>query len=241
MKKGFRKICLLVLAMSLLTATFGSALAMDLWGNVETSGSVHVRTGPGLDYDVLKTLENSTVLGYVGETSVDNRGVEWYKIWYEGNSTGWVSSTYAQLKQRIVVATGGQTYIRTEPSLDGRQLAVLHLNDEADYMEQTQLDNRDVAWYRVCFDGTIGWVSSKYTQMMDKEAEESYSVVIATGGQTNIRTIPSLDGKVLIVLKQNETATFLNSTRTDDRGVEWYEVQYKDYIGWVSSRYTELA
>lgn len=238
MKKTVQRICMLVLMLSMLLAAFGSALAMDLWGNVETSGSVHVRTGPGLDYDVLKTLENSTIMGYVGETRVDDRGVEWYKVWCEGSTTGWVSSTYAQLKQRIVVATGGQTYVRTEPSLDGEQLKVLHLNEEADYMERTQLDNRDVAWYRVCFDGSIGWVSSKYTELMDKE--EGFSVVVATDGQTNIRTIPSLDGRVLIVLKQDEVATFLNCTRTDDRGVEWYEVQYKDYIGWVSSRYTEL-
>lgn len=81
----------------------GVALAlalMLLWGvavaELRTTGSVNMRSGPGLSYDVVTSFAKGKRLEYLGETSVDDRGVTWYKA-SSGKYTGWVSSKYTEL------------------------------------------------------------------------------------------------------------------------------------------------
>ena len=59
-------------------------------------GSTKVRTGPGLGYAEIGTLYQGNSLTYLGDTSVDGRGVPWYRVSYRGGS-GWVSSRYTTL------------------------------------------------------------------------------------------------------------------------------------------------
>ncbi len=61
-----------------------------------TTDDVHLRSGPGLDYDSLGTLRSGTVLKRLHETSEDDRGVYWYKVEDPGLGAGWVSSRYAE-------------------------------------------------------------------------------------------------------------------------------------------------
>ena len=50
----------------------GAALA-----EVVTTANVWMRTGPGLKYDQVTSLSEGKKLTYLGETSVDERGVAW--------------------------------------------------------------------------------------------------------------------------------------------------------------------
>ncbi|MBR2797199.1 MAG: SH3 domain-containing protein [Clostridia bacterium] len=63
---------------------------------VKTTGDVWLRTGPGLDYESLAILKTGKTYEYLGESSVDERGVTWYRITV-GDKTGWVSSRYSEL------------------------------------------------------------------------------------------------------------------------------------------------
>lgn len=63
---------------------------------VRTTGDVWLRTGPGRDYDAISILSTGKTFDYLGESSVDERGVAWYKI-IAGDKTGWVSSRYSEL------------------------------------------------------------------------------------------------------------------------------------------------
>lgn len=63
---------------------------------VHTTGNVWLRSGPGLDYESLSILSSGKTFEYLGESSVDERGVAWYKI-TAGEKTGWVSSRYSEL------------------------------------------------------------------------------------------------------------------------------------------------
>ena len=58
-------------------------------------GKSHVRTGPGLDYKSIGVLHRGEDAAYLGETSIDERGVIWYKIRWDGRSA-WVSSMYTK-------------------------------------------------------------------------------------------------------------------------------------------------
>ena len=66
-------------------------------GTVSFTGNVNVRTGPGLDYEVIGSVSQGQTLSYAGETRNDNRGVAWYSVTYNGRKR-WVSSRYANLK-----------------------------------------------------------------------------------------------------------------------------------------------
>jgi len=63
---------------------------------VRTTGDVWLRTGPGLDYDAVSILSSGKSFEYLGETSVDGRGVAWYRI-SAGGKEGWVSSRYTEM------------------------------------------------------------------------------------------------------------------------------------------------
>ena len=63
---------------------------------IQTTGRLNVRSGPGLDFSELGTLDKGATATYLDVCSVDERGVTWYKISYNGG-TGWVSSRYCEL------------------------------------------------------------------------------------------------------------------------------------------------
>lgn len=230
-----KKFRILTACLLLLALIGGAALAE---GYVEATATVNVRSGPGLSYRDIGTVYNGDTLSYLDKSSTDSRGVVWYKVNYDGES-GWVSSKYSELHGEIYVyATGGQSYLRKNPNLNGKALVVMHEDEAALYMGKTSVDDRGVAWYLVDFDDTVGWVSSKYTTLGE---EEVYTrEVIADDGQSYIRDEPSLSGEKLAVFRKNESATYLEKRSIDDRGVVWYKVEYNGTIGWVSSRYSSV-
>ena len=79
------------LALALVLLLCGLALA-----DVRTTASVHLRSGPGKNYEIITSYSAGKVLTYLGESSVDERGVTWYKV-KSGKHTGWVSSKYSVL------------------------------------------------------------------------------------------------------------------------------------------------
>ena len=89
MKNMLRMIAALLIAVMCLT---GAALAA---GKIKTTGDVNIRKGPGLDYAVSSNVGSGKVFEY-DKTSVDERGVKWYKVSYNGK-TGWISSKYSKI------------------------------------------------------------------------------------------------------------------------------------------------
>ena len=57
------------------------------------TGDTNVRTGPGLNFKIIGVLHNGDEAKYLGKSAIDNRGVKWYKIDWEGRNA-WVSSRY---------------------------------------------------------------------------------------------------------------------------------------------------
>lgn len=88
MKKRMVRVVVAALALMLLCA---AALA-----EVRTTGNVWMRKGPGLSYEAVTSFTEGKTLEYLGESSVDERGVTWYKV-SSGKNTGWVSSKYSKL------------------------------------------------------------------------------------------------------------------------------------------------
>ena len=62
-----------------------------------TAGNSNLRSGPGLTYDDLDTMQKGEVASYLGSYSTDERGVVWYYVRFDGQ-IGWVSSRYTALR-----------------------------------------------------------------------------------------------------------------------------------------------
>jgi uncharacterized protein YgiM (DUF1202 family) len=59
------------------------------------TGKSYVHTGPGLDYKKIGVLHKGDDARYLGETAIDERGVLWYMIRWDGRKA-WVSSRYTK-------------------------------------------------------------------------------------------------------------------------------------------------
>ena len=59
-------------------------------------GNVTIRAKADKTSSKLGFISSGTTVTYLGKSSVDSRGVRWYKIKYDG-VTGWVSSMYAKI------------------------------------------------------------------------------------------------------------------------------------------------
>ena len=136
------------------------------------TGKSNVHTGPGLSYKVIGVLRVDDSARFLDKTSVDNRGVVWYKISWKGEDA-WVSSKYTRLGRKsspspegtTVVAEDGNTNVRTGPGLKYKSFDIMYEGDEADYLGKSSTDSRGVVWYKISWYGDVGWVSSRYTYL----------------------------------------------------------------------------
>ena len=145
----------------------------ELFGDIyvyATEGQSFIRRNPNLESKKLAIMYEDEYAAYLGKTSVDDRGVAWYKVEFE-DVIGWVSSKYTSLNEdginyeREVIADDGQSHIRDYPGLNGEKLEVFREGESAVYLEKSSKDSRGVTWYKVEYEGTIGWVSSRYTSV----------------------------------------------------------------------------
>ena len=169
-----------------------SAYAQASTSYISFSGNCNVRSGPGLSYSILGSVNSGSTLNYNGRTRYDNRGIAWYCVPF-GYGEGWVSSVYASFASRsgiatygggvdgnwgstyydeddegliyYVEATGGDTHVRTGPGLRYNKLDVMYEGTWAEYAEDITYDNRGIAWYAVYWGDNIAWVSSVYTSL----------------------------------------------------------------------------
>ncbi len=247
MKRSVSRVLALVMLLSLILSVFaGMALAETY---VKTTGSVHIRKGPGLDYAKITTVSKGNSFLYKSEEE-DDRGVTWYKVDYNGKSA-WISSKYS-VTYSSSTASGkiygvGKSNIRTKPSLNGKILGTFPKGAEGTHVDKkTSVDSRGVTWYKVKYNGMTGWVSSAYTTTVKggKGSKNSESVsgskkVYASDGKSNIRKSPDKESTILGTFPEGAEAKYYGAQK-DSRGVSWYKIKYNGITGWVSSKYTTL-
>ena len=232
--------------------------AVNSYVKAET-GSTNIRSNPNLDGGRLGVLEKGQTATYLNQVCTDLRGVDWYLVSANGVS-GWVSTMYTTLyteslpllgfmptlgdygaTSATLKAEGGDVFIRGAANLNGKQLDVLKKGYTASYLNERSVDERGVVWFKVNYNGTVGWVSSRYGMLYGNvPATPVKDYILATGGDSNVRKTPSLDGAYMGILKKGESVPYLGESSTDNRGVIWYKVNFEGKTGWVSSMYAGL-
>ena len=158
--KNIRKI-----VAALLVALFAlSSVAALAEGTVKTTAVVNLRSGAGKEYTVVGNANANQTFSY-NKTAKDGRGVVWYRVNNNGKAA-WLSSMYAKVVDETkVVKSNGTTNLRKGPGLDYAIVGGMKNGQTAKYLGETRIDNRNVAWYKISFNGTTCWISSRFASI----------------------------------------------------------------------------
>ena len=63
---------------------------------------------------------------------------------------------------------------------------------------------------------------------------------VYTTGNVNLRKGPGLNYDTMGSVPEGTELEYLGAVSTDERGVDWYMVEYKGKTAWISSKYSEL-
>lgn len=195
----------------------------------------YIRTKPGLSGEILYTVPVGASAIYLGDTSVDGRGVTWYKATYDG-VTGWMSGLQISLgyddDYYTVTAMEKNCYIRTAPGLSGEIIDTVPVGASATCLGDTAVDSRGVTWYKATYDGVTGWISDLQVQV-NYSSSTAYTIT-AVEEHCYIRTAPGLSGEIIYTVPVGASAIYLYDTSVDNRGVTWYKATYDGVTGWMS-------
>ena len=175
-----------------------------------------------------------------------------YSSVYSGSTSGTLNgntevrlsfiTSYQPSNGSTVRINSASVPVRSYPSTSATQLGTVSSGQYFAYLGNTFKDSRGVNWYNISYNSQSGWVSSRLTTLSDNPGEyASGDTVYVNGGNTNIRTQPSLtNSKILAVGYKGSTWTYLGKNSVDERGITWYQINYKGTAAWVSSVYTQL-
>lgn len=244
----------------------GKTYSVDISYVKITGGSVNVRSKAGMNGSVLGSVAEGTVLKCSGVASKDSSGMVWYKVSRDGK-TGWVSSKYAKKTSSSgssssgsssagpevsmsgkYVKLSGSVNLRSKPSKTSSSLGTISSGKTITFLNKVSTDSRGVVWFKVKYNGKTGWVSSAYAKVTDSAGSANSSGSGSTSGDkvkivdgsVTIRSKPDKNSERLGAISKGKTATYLGSSKVDDRGIRWYKIKYNGVTGWVSSMYAKL-
>ena len=66
---------------------------------------------------------------------------------------------------KFVRATGN-VHVRKKPRLSGDDMGSISAGTTLSYLGDKSTDDRGVVWYKVNYNGKVGWVSSRYSKIV---------------------------------------------------------------------------
>ena len=158
--KNIKKI-VTILLVALFALSSVTALAE---GTVKVTATVNMRSGAGTEYSVVGNAQKNQTFAY-NKTAKDTRGVVWYRVNNNGKGA-WISSMYSVVVGDTQhVKSNGTNNLRKGPSLDYAIVGSMTDGQTAKYLGETKIDSRNVAWYKINFNGTTCWISSKFVTL----------------------------------------------------------------------------
>lgn len=151
------------------------------------------------------------------------------------------------LAETRVKAVASPTWVRTSPNLGQNIVDKLTPGNYYTWGGNVSYDSRGIAWYDVYYSGGYGWISSLHGNLVDSYTGETHNdTSIALGNGTsiranadvNVRTGPGTNYMSIGTLYKGSTADYTGTSKKDSGGRLWYQINYYNNLGWVSSRYT---
>ena len=126
------------------------------------TASLHIRSGPGLTYDVTGSLKKGTQVEGLSTSG------DWIEI-QDGNHSGWIASwlttaaDFSAGTTTTIVSRVDQLNIRSAPAVGSAVLGRMFAGDEA------LMTKQDGKWAAITHNGITGWVHTDYiTQLVEQ-------------------------------------------------------------------------
>ena len=175
---------------------------------------------------ILTTIPSGKTVTYISTYG------SWYRVSYNG-TVGYVSSQYLKTYQPTTVKTYTTTAslnLRKMASTSGTILTTIPSGKKVIYLSTYG------SWYRVSYNGTIGYVSSQYVKVTSSSTiTPDSTATYYTTANLNLRKMASTSGTILLTIPSGSAVTYLSTYGS------WYRVTYKGVTGYVSSQYVTTS
>ncbi|MDN4486721.1 S-layer homology domain-containing protein [Demequina sp. SYSU T00039] len=129
-----------------------------------------------------------------------------------------------------VYVTASTVYVRSKPSSSAGVKAMAYKNATGMFDGA-----REYGWQRVEIGGTVGWIQT--TNLTRTKPSSTTQRIGLKSSEIVVRDSPSTSGSVLLRISQGERGQFLNIRRNG----EWWQVRFRDTVGWVKASKLNLA
>lgn len=219
------------------------------YGEVSNLGngytSLNLRQGPGTSYNIIGELSSGTNVQIISQCNSN-----WYKVQYNG-TTGYVyapcisivsgnlSSSSSKTGTVINLSGDIQLNFRLGPSTNDTVIGGLSEGTTFTILSESN------GWYKINYDGTIGYVYGYYvsvgnnsSSLSNSSSNTSKSGVVSnlnSGVDLNFRSGPNTDYSIIGELSEGTSVTILS----ENNG--WYKINYDGTVGYVYSDYISIG
>jgi N-acetylmuramoyl-L-alanine amidase len=196
------------------------------------TNTLNVRSGPGLDQDVIGQINKSEKYKVLEEKN------SWYKILMSDSKEGWVASWLVQFQQQSgsikqVEALANPLNVRYGPGTSYQVVTQIHpeqtfpwLKEEGDWT-QIQLNENDK-----------GWVATWLVKQKDGDSaavSQVRQVATVQASILNVRAEPDTSSSILGKLSNGEKIEVLEIKQG------WYKISFEGKEGWVAGDFVAQA
>ena len=193
---------------------------------VITANSVNFRTGPSTDYSSIGKLNKGDKVEYISESG------SWVKVKFEGK-TGYVYGTYVG----IYTSTPTSVKYVTASSLNVRSGASTNYSVIGTLSKGTKVEviSTSNGWSKIKYNGSVGYVSSKYLdeKVSGEDTSTSTSIKYVTASSLNVRSGASTNYSVIGTLSKGTKVEVISTSNG------WSKIKYNGSVGYVSSKYLD--
>lgn len=191
---------------------------------------VNVREDSNTSSNVLGKLNTGDEVEILGKEGI------WYSVACDISDNAYIHGDYIDIDSVDAYIIKDNMKLREEP--DDSSDIIAKLNDG----DKVTVHSKTGNWYLAEYDGIEGYVFADYVEGEfledikdeDEDLEDKYAVIIAETG-LNLREEPSLDGKVVDILKLGSTADVIK------RDGEWVLVVAPDGTqGYVNAEFVSV-
>ena len=236
-RKNGKRVAALLLALVLALSVCPFAVHAEET-EARTTEYVHLRSGPGTNYDSQGVLAEGTVL-----TVTDTSNSEWYAVRTSGGTTGYIFSQYIAIggsDSGSAAKTTEYVHLRSGPGTNYSSKGVI-----ASGTAITVTDTSNSEWYAVKLsNGTTGYMFSEYISMSGGSSSSGSDSVPSTESTAakvteyvNVRSGPGTNYTSKTVIASGTSITV-----TDRSNAEWYAVKLSNGMtGYIFSQYIQLS
>ena len=235
-RKNGKRVAALLLALVLVLSVCPFAVHAEET-EARTTEYVHLRSGPGTNYDSQGVLAEGTVL-----TVTDTSNSEWYAVRTSGGTTGYIFSQYIAIggsDSGSAAKTTEYVHLRSGPGTNYSSKGVI-----ASGTAITVTDTSNSEWYAVRLsNGTTGYMFSEYISMSGGSSSSGSDSVPSTESTAakvteyvNVRSGPGTNYTSKTVIASGTSITI-----TDRSNAEWYAVKLSNGMtGYIYSIYIRI-